>query len=173
MAGNGWLAVLASIAGPASVAVVQAIKWRNNRDVLNKAITRSHVERSRKYTEQPKHWSHKVSATAFLALPLAQWIGYVTYRTAWAFFVPLAVALPVILVVGLLRPRALFRGAPDYRAWAKNGGLLSAALLIAFVMPVTGTVLVLRGCLIDVLALFMVSCCFRLHQDLKSRSTPV
>ena len=114
--------------------------------------------------EQPKHWSHTVSTATVLTLPVVQCLAYVTYGTATAFALPLAVAAPVLLTILIMRPRAKFRQAPDHRAWARNGSLLTAALIVAFFMVPTGEVLVLRGFLIDALALFAVGYTMRVHQ---------
>lgn len=170
MAENGWLAVLASIAGPAAVLAVHAKNWRRDSDALTKGMIKARADRADAIREQPKHWSQALATTSLLGLPVVQFALYVMYGLTKAILLPLAVAVVITLAVGLLRPWAVSIQKPDHRQWAINGGVFAAGLIFALLMPLSGIVAFLRVALIDALAILIVLYTLRMHQIYGSRT---
>ena len=168
MSGSSWLAGLFTVV-PALVMALHFRRSRRDSGVVAEAFRKAEMERAHIFREQPKHWLHVLSAVAFLALPFAQWIAYASYRSSVAFFLPLAVATSIFVTVGLFRPSAVFLRPPNHREWAINGGLLTVGLGVALAMPPSGTALVLRGVLFDVIVLLVVAYLMRLDQLRESK----
>ena len=164
MAGNGWLAVVASIAGPAAVLAVHAKNWRRDSDALTKGMIRARTDRAHAIQQQPKHWSHALSTTSLLGLPVVQLVMYAIYGLTKIILLPLAVTIAIALAVGLLRPWAVSTQTPDHRQWAMNGGVFAVGLILALLMPLSGVVAFLRVALIDALAMLIVLYTLRVHQ---------
>ncbi|MFL5095821.1 MAG: hypothetical protein ACJ8ES_10995 [Xanthobacteraceae bacterium] len=170
LAGNAWLAVFASIAGPAAVLAVHAKNWRRDADALTKDMVKARAERADAIREQPKHWSQAFATTSLLGLPVVQFVLYVIYGLTGVVLLPLAVTIPITLSVGLLRPWAVSIQKPDHRQWAVNSGVLAAGLIFALLMPLSGIVAFLRVALSDALAILVVLYILRVHQIHGSRA---
>lgn len=166
---DSWLAALSVMVAPATVLAVHLRRWHRDSNAVANAFRKAKMKRAQTFKRLPRHWLHTLSAATLLALPFAQWNAYAIYQTWVAFLLPLAIAISVFVIAGVCRPSAVFLRPPDDREWAINGGLLAFGLGVAFCMPGTGAALVLRGMLIDVLALLVVSYGLRLHQGREQR----
>jgi hypothetical protein len=165
----GILAALATGAVPATVMALHFRRWHRDSGAVADALRKAEMERGHILKEQPKHWLQAFSPVTFLALPFAQWVAYTSYQTSVAFFLPLAVATAIFVIVGVCRPPAVFLRPPNHREWAIYCGLLAVGLGVALVMPPSGAALLLRGVLIDVLVLLVVAYSLRLYQDRGSK----
>lgn len=153
---------LSVMAGPATIVLIHLRQARKEPDLLFNAFQKLETEQVQTFKELPRHWLHALSGMLLLAMPLAQWIAYTSYRTTAAFLLPLIALIVTFVMAGILRPRVAYLQPPKHREWAINGGLLTLALIIAFVMPATGAVLILRAVLIDVLSLTIAAYGLRL-----------
>ena len=166
---NSWLAAVSVAVAPATVLALHLRRWHRDSNAVGDSFRKAEMNCAQTFKKLPGHWLHTLSAATLLALPFAQWNAYTIYQTSVAFLLPLAIAISVFLIGGVCRPSAVFLRPPDHREWAINGGLLAFGLGVAFCMPGTGATLVLRGALIDVLVMLVVSYGLRLHQGREQR----
>ena len=156
MAANSWLVAASTLGAPAIVLAVLFRQLRRNAQAITAAIQKAQAQQALTLEKRPRHWSQPLAAATLLALPLCQLLAYSTFRMPLAFFLPLGAGAPLLLAVSMFRPGAVSLKPPNHREWAINGGLLAAGLGVAFAMPPTGGTLVLRGALIDALALLLI-----------------
>ena len=165
LAGNSWLAMVSTLAAPGTVIAIHFWRLRRDPGALTAALQKAQTQQALTLEKQPRHWSQSLAAATLLALPLSQFLAYWAFRTPLAFFLPLAAGAPILLWVGMFRPGAEFLRPPEHREWAINSGLLAAGLGVALAMPATGGALVLRGALMDGLALLLLSYAARVYRS--------
>jgi hypothetical protein len=84
--------------------------------------------------------------------------------------VPLAITASLLILPAALNPRLGLEQGPDRREAALHAGIVTAALVVAVVLPSSGLVILLRGALTDILALICVSYLCRSLQSRHGRS---
>jgi len=173
LAGHSWLAIVAKLAGPAIALAIHFGRRRKEPEAMDAALRKIRNKRAHLAEEMPRHWSHLISSIAFVGLPFAQWFAFLHYRSLIAFLVPLFIVIPIMLVVVALHPVARELRPLDQREWAVRLGTLMAVLIASLVMPSTGTILVFRGVLIDVLALATANYAMKVVQQGKQVAVPV
>lgn len=150
-----WLAVIGALAGPVTLALVYARQARRDSKAIDKAVpaVRTPMPASEVL---PARWYHIVGMICFLAMPVVQYIWFINHRHWTAVLVPLTVVIILMTVLGVVAPRVPI----DPRVGAKNSAtpllVTSAGLLVAFLLPETGTMLMLRGALIDFAGLIFI-----------------
>jgi hypothetical protein len=102
-----------------------------------------------------------------LGLPIVQWFAFSKFQTRASFLIPLAVTVGLMFVVSAFYPRSVL-AEPERTNRRETGlrvGVLAAALALALVLPTTGLIILLRGVLTDILALFGLSHLVRVVQS--------
>lgn len=163
-----WLPILAAGAGPAVVALTYARQRRKDGPEIMRALHQVE-QRLPSYSERrPLRWYHVLVITALFALPIVQWFAFLEYRTRLSFLLPLAIVASLMLTVGAFFPRFVVTGSPNHRDIGLRGVVLAAALVITLALPSSGMMTLLRGALVDGLALYSVSYLIRLWNSPKA-----
>jgi len=107
--------------------------------------------------EQPKHWLHAIATATIFAVPISQGLAYTASGAFLAIYLPLAVAIPLLIFIGVYRPRARLSRPPQLRFLTKFTLIFAAALACSFMLPPSNDVLIVRTGLIDFIALIVVA----------------
>ena len=146
---SGWLATLAALAAPAAAALAYAGRSGSKPHAVA-APPVAVGPTPRLGVMRPLRWYDIAAGLALALLPFAQFYGYLHFRTSGAFFAPLAVAMTMIMFVAIAAPRAINVEPLDLREWSLWFGVIGIGLAAALLLPPVGTILVLRGALIDI-----------------------
>jgi len=164
--GINWLSVLPTVAGLTVVVAIYARQSRRDSAAINQALLKAQQGQPTYIEQRPFRWYHLLAVTALIALPFVQWLAYFEYRTRLAFLLPLAAVAAIILVVGMFRPRFVVDDPVNHHEWGIRGFVVATGLAIGFMLPSSGTVVVLRGVLSDTLLLFAAFYLSRIWNEL-------
>ncbi|MEO5938829.1 MAG: hypothetical protein ABIQ43_07440 [Sphingomonas sp.] len=155
------LATAAALAGPLALAVIYVIQHRNNPQVSQKLAADSvarDARLGRDYTSfRSGRWYDYLATLAFVIMPFVQWFAYLQYRNASAVLIPLITVCTLLLLIQIMSPKGVWRNRPKATKQIKTFFVLAALLLLSFISPATGVVLICRGILIDGIALFVTN----------------
>jgi hypothetical protein len=164
-----WLPIVAALAGP----FVVVASYTRHQKSADPAMTQALIEaqrRSPKYIERrPLRWYDVPVIAAGLALPFVQWFAFLRFQTRLSFMIPLAITASLMFVVAALNPRFVPAQLPNSREAGLRVGVIAVVLILALVLPSSGTIILLRGVLSDILALICVSYLSRLLQKPRER----
>jgi hypothetical protein len=163
-----WLSILAAVAGPTVVVASYARQQKKAAPVITESLIESQRRLPKYAARRPLRWYHILVITAVLALPFIQWFAFLRFQTRVSFLIPLTVTAGLMFVVGAFYPRFILSTAGNRKNQREAGlrvSVLAAALVIALILPSTGTIIVLRGALSDILALVCVGHLIRVLQS--------
>lgn len=101
--------------------------------------------RSPKYIERrPLRWYDVPVIAAGLALPFVQWFAFLRFQTRLSFMIPLAITASLMFVVAALNPRFVPAQLPNSREAGLRVGVIAVVLILALVLPSSGTIILLR-----------------------------
>jgi len=164
---GAWLPILAALASPLVVAASYARQQKKAAPAITQALMGAQ-QRSPKYVERgPPRWYHVLVITALFVLPFVQWFAFLQFQTRLSFLIPLVIAGTFMFVVGAFYPRfvpAEPLNRVNQREAALRVTILAAALIIAFILPSSGMITLIRGVLSDILALVSVAYLIRAFQ---------
>ena len=158
-----WLGAIAAAVGPATaIAIIYSRQAGRDAPKITQALLKSRQQLSSRFEERrPARWYHSLALAALVALPFVQWFAYFEYRTALSVLIPLAAAMGIMLVVGMFFPRNVATQPTSHREWALLMAAAAAALGVAIFLPPTGTIVIARGALTDLLGLLAVGYAIR------------
>jgi hypothetical protein len=162
-----WLPSLAPLAGAVVMLASYARQQRKADLGITQALTQTRRRSPKLVERRPLRWYHVLLIAMVCALPFAQWVAFLRFQTRLSFLIPLGITAGLMFVVRAFYPRfVLADPKPINRLEAGSRvGILAGALVVALLLPWSGTITVLRGALSDILAIVGVAYLIRISQS--------
>ena len=148
---------LTGILGILAVAITWALEAKRDPEAIPRTIA------PRVQPPTPQKMSTRWSMAALLALcamPVVQCFGYLQYRNGMAVFFPLLCFMAIFIVAGVRSPHALDEKR-EHSSTIASAAVVTAGIGITIALPADGTLLVLRGFLIDILGMIVAGAVIR------------
>ena len=150
--------MLATAAPPILMALIYARKARKPGTKINQAMATARLRAPKQVEVRQRRWFDFVIVGALLGTPFVQWFSFLKYQTRLSFLLPLAITLTLFCAIEMLSPQTITEPPKDLPASHRYSilAIFAVLLAVALLLPPSGTNIITRGILTDLLALISV-----------------